>query len=379
MSGAYEREAIRPHVLGRFSGLLLTTEGHPAMLFYLDQTVSMGPNSVAGINRTLGLNENFAREILELHTLGVRTGYTQNDVLSFANVLTGWTLVPPGDNPEHGGEFAFNPRLHEPGAQKVLGKNYEEKRWSKDVPCSAISRRIRQPLPTSPPNWRAPSSRTNLRSRWSSGWQDVCRYRGRSQGGRQTMVLSDEAWTQPITKLKRPSEWVVGIVRATGLTQADPARFTEDKSFSANRCGVRPRPRVFRTTNPPGSMVWGGGSMSPTISPSAWPDDRPPGDHRECAGIFGVGTSEAGGWQRREPATGAGAVVHVSRVPAEVSMAIHRHLPSRREALLGAGTLFAWSLTPGLARAEGRDPRMLVIVLRGALDGLGGRRARRRS
>ena len=60
-------------------------------------------------------------------------------------------------------------------------------------------------------------------------------------------------------------------------------------------------------------------------------------------------------------------------------MAIHRHLPSRREALLGAGTLFAWSLTPGLARAEGRDPRMLVIVLRGALDGLGGRRARRRS
>ena len=126
MSGAYEREAIRPHVLGRFTDLLLAAEGHPAMLFYLDQTVSMGANSIAGINRTRGLNENLAREILELHTLGVRSGYTQDDVIGFANVLTGWTLVPPGDNPEHGGEFTFNPRLHEPGAQKVMGKSYED-------------------------------------------------------------------------------------------------------------------------------------------------------------------------------------------------------------------------------------------------------------
>ena len=122
MSGAYEREAIRPHVLGRFAGLLLTTEGHPAMLFYLDNTVSMGPNSVAGINRTRGLNENFAREILELHTLGVRTGYTQNDVISFANVLTGWTLVPPGDNPEHGGEFTFNPAAARAGRAEGAGQ-----------------------------------------------------------------------------------------------------------------------------------------------------------------------------------------------------------------------------------------------------------------
>jgi uncharacterized protein (DUF1800 family) len=126
MSGAYEREAIRPHVLGRFTDLLLAAEGHPAMLFYLDQTVSMGANSTAGLNRSRGLNENLAREILELHTLGVRTGYTQDDVIGFANILTGWTLVPPGDNPEHGGEFTFNPRLHEPGGQTVLGKRYEQ-------------------------------------------------------------------------------------------------------------------------------------------------------------------------------------------------------------------------------------------------------------
>ena len=89
MSGAYERETIRPHVLGPFAQLLLAAEGHPAMLFYLDNLGSMGANSIAGINRSRGLNENLARETLELHTLGVRSGYTQDDVIAFANVLTG--------------------------------------------------------------------------------------------------------------------------------------------------------------------------------------------------------------------------------------------------------------------------------------------------
>src|SRR6202011_2832222 len=92
MLGGYEREAIRPHVLGRYVDMLLAAEGHPAMLVYLSNAASIGPNSVAGINRTRGLNENLAREILELHTLGVRTGYSQTDVIRFANVLTGWTI-----------------------------------------------------------------------------------------------------------------------------------------------------------------------------------------------------------------------------------------------------------------------------------------------
>jgi uncharacterized protein (DUF1800 family) len=86
----------------------------------------MGANSIAGINRNRGLDENLARETLELHTLGVRSGYTQSDVISFANVLTGWTWLLPGDNPEHGGEFSFNPRLHEPGPQKVMDKVYDQ-------------------------------------------------------------------------------------------------------------------------------------------------------------------------------------------------------------------------------------------------------------
>ena len=94
MAGGYEREAIRPHVLGRFVDMLIAAESHPAMLIYLNNAQSIGPDSVAGINRSKGLNENFARELLELHTLGVRTGYTQADVVDFAKVLTGWTLRP---------------------------------------------------------------------------------------------------------------------------------------------------------------------------------------------------------------------------------------------------------------------------------------------
>src|SRR5256885_1257107 len=126
MAGAYEREAIRPHVLGRFADMLLAAESHPAMLIYLDNAQSMGPNSVAGVNRDRGLNENLAREILELHTLGVRTVYTQEDVTSFAKVITGWTLLTTETNPHHGGEFLYHPRMHEPGAQTVLGKAYRD-------------------------------------------------------------------------------------------------------------------------------------------------------------------------------------------------------------------------------------------------------------
>ena len=246
MSGAYEREAIRPHMLGRFTDLLLAAEGHPAMLFYLDQTVSMGANSVAGINRTRGLNENFAREILELHTLGVRTGYTQDDVISFANVLTGWTLVPPGDNPEHGGEFTFNPRLHEPGAQKVLGKVYDDETVEqgravlRDLaahPATAThvaTKLARYFIADTPP--------PSLVERMAKTFLDT---NGDLKEVARTMVLSDEVWTQPASKLKRPSEWVVGMVRATGITKADPKRFTDGQALLGEPLWRPPSPKGF--------------------------------------------------------------------------------------------------------------------------------------
>ena len=246
MSGAYEREAIRPHVLGRFGDMLLAAEGHPAMLFYLDQTVSMGANSVAGINRTRGLNENLAREILELHTLGVRSGYTQDDVIGFANVLTGWTLVPPGDNPEHGGEFTFNPRLHEPGAQKVLGKLYADETVEqgravlRDLaahPATAThvaGKLARYFVADTPP--------PSLVESMAKTFRDT---EGDLKETAKAMVSSAEAWTQPPSKLKRPCEWVVGMVRATGLTQADPVRFTEGQALLGEPLWRPPSPKGF--------------------------------------------------------------------------------------------------------------------------------------
>ncbi len=246
MAGAYEREAIRPHVLGRFTDLLLAAEGHPAMLFYLDQTISMGANSIAGINRTRGLNENLAREILELHTLGVRSGYTQDDVIAFANVLTGWTLVPPGDNPEHGGEFIFNPRLHEPGAQKVLGKSYDDETVEqgravlRDLaaqPATAthVATKLARHFVADTPPPALVEQMTKVFTDTGGDLKEVAR----------AMVKSDEAWTQPVSKLKRPTEWVVGMVRATGITQANPTRFTDGQALLGEPLWRPPSPKGF--------------------------------------------------------------------------------------------------------------------------------------
>lgn len=227
MSGAYEREAVRANALGHFVDLLLAVEGHPAMLFYLDNLGSMGANSIAGINRSRGLNENIAREIMELHTLGVRTGYTQNDVISFANVLTGWTLVPPGDNPEHGGEFIFNPRLHEPGGQTVLGKRYEQE----DVEQGRAVLRDLAAHPATATHVATKLARhfvadeppPALVEQMAKTFRDT---EGDLKQVAITMVSSDEAWHGSPSKLKRPSEWGIGMVRATGITAVDPVRFT---------------------------------------------------------------------------------------------------------------------------------------------------------
>lgn len=138
LAGPMENEAIRRHLTGRFADMLGAVARHPAMLLYLDQTASIGPNSVIGQRRAdlgkarAGLNENLAREILELHTLGVRSGYSQSDVTELARALTGFTVV--GRMPGVGalaekrrgadGDFHFLDPIHEPGPRQLLGKNY---------------------------------------------------------------------------------------------------------------------------------------------------------------------------------------------------------------------------------------------------------------
>jgi uncharacterized protein (DUF1800 family) len=121
MVTSYERDAIRPHVLGKFKDLLTATAESPAMLFYLDNWQSVGPNSPQNANpnqrRKAGLNENYGRELMELHTLGVDGGYTQHDVTEVARCFTGWSIR----NPQQGGGFVFNPRQHDRGEKVVLG------------------------------------------------------------------------------------------------------------------------------------------------------------------------------------------------------------------------------------------------------------------
>ena len=135
-AGAFERDAIRPHVLGRFEDMLVAVERHPAMQLFLDQTRSVGPDSMAAMRaeernpeQKRGLNENLAREIMELHTLGVRTGYTQADVTEFARALTGWSVAGlKGKQPGNAapGAFVFRPGVHEPGARTIMGRTYDQ-------------------------------------------------------------------------------------------------------------------------------------------------------------------------------------------------------------------------------------------------------------
>ncbi len=116
----YEREAIRPHVLGKFRELLEATAHSPAMLFYLDNWQSVAPQPASGRapkRNARGLNENYARELLELHSLGVDGGYTQKDIIEVARCFTGWTIK----NPQQGGEFTFNEKSHDQGEKVVLG------------------------------------------------------------------------------------------------------------------------------------------------------------------------------------------------------------------------------------------------------------------
>ena len=123
LAGAYEREAIRPHVFGKFEDMVLATARHPAMLVYLDQMRSLGPNSQIGKRRKAGLNENYARELMELHTLGVNGGYDQADVEALAKILTGWTVggLTRG-NAREIVPFRFEPTIHEPGDKVLLGR-----------------------------------------------------------------------------------------------------------------------------------------------------------------------------------------------------------------------------------------------------------------
>ena len=236
LAGLLEFEAIRPHLFGRFSDLLLAVEQHPAMLVYLDQAQSVGPNSRIGRivamrgGKQRGLNENLGREIMELHTLGVRTGYSQADVTEFARALTGWTVsglargpasrfIGGGDD----GSFAFADALHEPGERVIMGKRYPQQ-------GEAQARAILTDLAANPATARHISTKL---ARHFAGDEPPAAMVDRltrayvvSGGDLPTvyraLIDSPEAWAAQPLKFKTPWEWSVSALRAVGQTQIDP-------------------------------------------------------------------------------------------------------------------------------------------------------------
>jgi uncharacterized protein (DUF1800 family) len=219
-AGAFEREAIRPHVTGRFVDMLLAAERHPAMLFYLDQVLSIGPNSQAGQRRHVGLNENLAREMMELHTIGVDAGYTQDDVTSFARILTGWSIARL--NAPDAGHFHFYPQLHEPGAQTLLGKVYGEGGYDqgemalRDLaahPATAThvaTKLARHFIADDPPK----ESVQRIAAVFRETGGDLKRVTA-------AVVREDAAW-KPFAKVRTPDELLVATCRVTGFTPPPP-------------------------------------------------------------------------------------------------------------------------------------------------------------
>jgi uncharacterized protein (DUF1800 family) len=234
IAGTFEREAIRPHVFGRFEDLLLASSQHPAMLLYLDQAASVGPDSpagrsAAGQRRQAGLNENLAREIMELHTVGVHGGYSQADVTEFARALTGWSIsraqdAARGADTAAPGSFMFRPLAHEPGSRQVLGRTYVQDGQAQgravlaDLAANpATARHIAQKLAVhfvadDPP----PALVARLEHSFISS-------RGRLDTLAATMIDSPEAWTPAAAKFK------TGRRRGAGARQSAQVRRLDDR------------------------------------------------------------------------------------------------------------------------------------------------------
>jgi uncharacterized protein (DUF1800 family) len=212
---AYEREAIRPRVFGRFYDMLLETAKSPAMLFYLDNWQSVAPDAAPNKKNKRGLNENYGRELLELHTLGVDGGYTQKDVIEVARCFTGWTIA----NPRKGGGFEYNDKVHDHGQKIVLGHVIPAGGGMNDGlkvleilaehPSTAhfISLKLAQRFVADNP----PPSLVNRMA------ETFRKSDGDLRQVMQTMLYSGEFWSAGTyrAKVKTPFEMVVSAVRAT--------------------------------------------------------------------------------------------------------------------------------------------------------------------
>lgn len=227
LAGAFEREAIRPFVAGRFADMLSTVVKHPAMITYLDNQHSAGPNSEAGRSKRRGLNENLAREILELHTVGVDAGYTQADVVALAKMISGWTVVPVQAMTPEAGQFWFDKSLHEPGPQVLLGRKFAE--GGVDQGEAALQALARSPSTAShiarkfARHFVSDEPAPELVDRLARSFLDQD---GNLLEFTKVLVSSSEAWVGQRRKIRRPSEWLVACCR--GLAIVPETRFLMD-------------------------------------------------------------------------------------------------------------------------------------------------------
>jgi len=249
-AGAFEREAIRPHVLGHFADMLKAVEQHPAMLFFLDNQQSIGPNSRAGQRGKRGLNENLAREIMELHTLGVGSGYTQADVVALAKILTGWTYAGRQGRLGEAGSFIFNVNAHEPGTIVLLGKSYPDNNVAQgEAALADIARRpatatfiatklVRHFVADDPP----PALVTHL--------ADVFRKTdGDLRAVSHALVGADDAWRAPMTKMRSPYEFLIATGRLMAQIPEDPGRYLYGLNVLGQPLWTPAGPNGFADTN----------------------------------------------------------------------------------------------------------------------------------
>jgi uncharacterized protein (DUF1800 family) len=228
---AYENEAIRPHIFGRFADMLKAVCQHPCMLSYLDNIVSIGPQSDVGRRRLAHdanartLNENLAREILELHTLGVNGGYSQQDVIALAKAISGWShggFRPPQDPRPIHGDFEFNSRFHEPGPKTILGKTYPEGGLEEGL--SVLDDLARHPA-------TARHLATKLARHFiaddppEDAIERIARVFQESDGDlaevSRALAGLDAIWQDPLPKVKNHYEFVVAVHRAVGNAHPD--------------------------------------------------------------------------------------------------------------------------------------------------------------
>jgi uncharacterized protein (DUF1800 family) len=273
LAGLYEQEAIRPHVAGNFYDLLIAAVRHPAMILYLDNQTSMGPASQAAAfvrrraGRELGLNENLAREILELHTLGVDGGYTQADVTEFAKVLTGWSiggtlgearglLARLGGDAGKPGEFHFRAGMHEPGDKSVLGQRYREHgiEEGEDVlralalhPKTAahLATKLARHFVADDPPPRLVERLADVYLRSDGELFPVYR----------ALVDSSDSWREPLAKFKTPHDFAISTYR---LLDVVPEKLQPVTAF-LTQAGQRPYAPGSPAGWPDAAASWNGG------------------------------------------------------------------------------------------------------------------------